>query len=321
MTKTICLDKHFSTTRVLIDAKPILESESEDKFETIFFLPKNVERKADGGLRTKGYFKRSYPDKPLVSIITVVFNGEKYLEKTIQSVINQTYANVEYIIIDGGSTDRTLDIIKKYEDQVDYWVSERDRGIYDAMNKGLMLSLGEVIGIINADDWYMIDTVEKSVSALQKSGAEYSMGNIQKVPSRIVAKPIFPLTRGHIYQEMMYPHISAFIKKTVYKKVGLFDARYRIAADFDMALRIHIANFRSVYVDTILAMLIEGGISNDTKSKKEYLDIVVRHGKNFLSAYGTYILHLMKYYIIKILPNFLVAKILKIRKSRFQYEH
>jgi len=320
MNSTICVDERYSTTRLATKQKPEIVNKFEDKFETVLFLPEGERQKGAGGLRTKGYFKKSYEDKPLVSIITVVFNGEKYLEETIQSVINQGYDNVEYIIIDGRSTDGTLDIIKKYEDKIDYWVSEKDKGIYDAMNKGLVLSVGEMIGIINADDWYVMDAIEEIVLALQESGADYSVGNIQKIPSKIVARPIFPLITGRIYQEMMYPHISAFIKKTVYKQVGLFDVRYRISADFDMALRIHLRNFRCIYIDAILAMIIEGGISNDTKSKKEYLHIVVRHGKNSLFAYATYSLHLAKYYIIKILPNVLVAKILKVRKSRFQYE-
>ena len=142
MTKTICLDENFSTTQLLTQEKPILEQNAEDKFETILFLPESENRKGEGGLRTKGYFKKSYDDKPLISIITVVFNGERYLEQTIQSVIDQTYDNVEYIIIDGGSTDGTLDIIKKYEDKIDYWVSEKDNGIYDAMNKGIKVCYG-----------------------------------------------------------------------------------------------------------------------------------------------------------------------------------
>jgi cellulose synthase/poly-beta-1,6-N-acetylglucosamine synthase-like glycosyltransferase len=127
------------------------------KCNLIYFchLVQNVREK--GGLRTKGYFKRSYDEAsglsdnsplPLVTIITVVFNGEKYLEQTIQSVINQAYDNVEYIVIDGGSTDGTVDIIRKYENQIDYWVSEPDGGLYHAINKGITLCMGRLVGII-----------------------------------------------------------------------------------------------------------------------------------------------------------------------------
>jgi len=91
---------------------------------------------------------------PLVSIITVVFNGERYLEQTIEAVLGQTYTNVEYIVVDGGSSDCTVDILRKYEGCIDYWVSEPDAGIYDAMNKGLSLASGQIVGIINADDYY-----------------------------------------------------------------------------------------------------------------------------------------------------------------------
>ena len=110
----------------------------------------------NGGLRTKGITKNSTAEKPLISVVTVVYNGEKTLEQTILSVVNQTYNNVEYIIIDGGSKDNTLDIIKKYEDKIDYWQSEPDKGIYDAMNKGIKLATGEFIYILGCDD-FLID--------------------------------------------------------------------------------------------------------------------------------------------------------------------
>ncbi len=321
MTDKSYLDKNFSTTQLLAKEKPAIENHPEDKLHSVLFLPENPERKGEGGLRTKEYFKKSYEDKPLISIVTVVYNDEKYLEQTILSVIKQTYDNIEYIIIDGGSSDGTMDIVRKYEDQIDYWVSERDAGIYDAMNKGLKLSLGEVIGIINADDFYKYDTVYKSIHSLQENSADYSIGNIRKIPSKIVAKTIFPLIEDHIYQEMMYPHISAFIAKDVYKKVGLFDISYKISADFDMALRIHLQNFRAVYVDMVMATVSEGGVSGDISSKKEYLNIVITHGKNPVLAHATYSLHLLKYYLIQLLPNSIIAKILKVRKSRFQYEN
>ena len=306
--------------KLLVHEEPRLKRKPENKFETILFFSEGENRKGEGGLRTKGYFRKSYEDKPLISIITVVFNGEKYLEETIKSVINQSYDNVEYIIIDGGSSDGTLDIIKKYEDEIDYWVSEKDGGIYDAMNKGLKLSTGEVIGIINADDWYVDDAIEKSIELLQKSGRDYSVGNIKKVPSNIISKPINPLVDTMIYSGMMYPHIGAFIKADVYKKIGLFDTKYRIAADFDMALRIHMQNFKAVAIDKTIAIFSDGGISSDTQSKKENLMIVLSYGKPWCSAYWDYGVQLLKYLLVKYLPQPVVAKIFKYRKSRFQYE-
>jgi len=153
MINSIGLNEKYSTTRLLTKEKPEIVNNPEDKFETVLFLPEGENRKGEGGLRTKGYFKKSYEDKSLISIVTVVYNGEKYLEETIQNVINQTYDNVEYIIIDGGSTDGTLDIIKKYEDRVDYWASEKDSGIYDAMNKGISLFSGDYLFFLGADDF------------------------------------------------------------------------------------------------------------------------------------------------------------------------
>ena len=118
-----CLNKNYSTTRLIVNDKPEVVGGPEDRFKTVLSLTDGENRKGEGGLRTKGYFKKSYAQKPLISIVTVVFNGEKYLEGTIQSVINQTYDNVEYIIIDGGSTDGTLDILKKLKTCCYNWIS------------------------------------------------------------------------------------------------------------------------------------------------------------------------------------------------------
>ncbi|MEN8193576.1 MAG: glycosyltransferase family 2 protein [Bacteroidota bacterium] len=320
MINTICLNKNFSTTKLLIEEKPILGNRPEDEFETVLFLPKDENRKGEGGLRTKGYFKKSYDEKPLVTIITVVFNGESYLEETIQSVLQQSYDNVEYIIIDGGSTDGTIDIIKKYEDQIDYWVSEKDRGIYDAMNKGLTLAVGKFIGIINADDWYEVSAIELSINALQENNADYSIGNCRKVPSNVYVQPIYPLIKGTVYQEMMYPHISAFIKYDVYKSIGLFDTIYKIVADYDMALKIHQNNYNVVYVNETIATIIEGGVSSDTQAIKERFDTVIKHKKNVVSAYCKYSADTFKFYLKKILPISLIHKFRKFKKSRYQYE-
>ncbi len=98
---------------------------------------------------------------PVISIITIVFNGEKYLDQTIRSVLDQNYPSVQYIIIDGGSTDNSINIIKKYEKDLYFWISEKDNGISDAFNKGIARATGDIIGIINADDWYEHNTFER----------------------------------------------------------------------------------------------------------------------------------------------------------------
>ena len=115
--------------------------------------------------------------KPLISIITAVYNGEKNLEETILSVTNQTYDNVEFIIIDGSSTDGTIDIIKKYEDKIDYWISEKDSGIFDAMNKGILASKGDYINFMNAGDFFTtINLVKEVVNILNSEEIDFLHG-------------------------------------------------------------------------------------------------------------------------------------------------
>ncbi|VEP13236.1 hypothetical protein H1P_190035 [Hyella patelloides LEGE 07179] len=136
----------------LTKQKPVATTKTKDILPTTFSLPPDSRRIGEGGLRTQGLYRNSLNQLPLVSVITIVFNGEKYLEQTIQSIVNSSYPNLEYIVIDGGSTDNSLAIIKKYEDDLDYWVSEPDRGIYDAMNKGTIAASGDYTLHINADD-------------------------------------------------------------------------------------------------------------------------------------------------------------------------
>jgi glycosyltransferase involved in cell wall biosynthesis len=159
MNKTICLDDRYSTTRRVRRVKPELilaetkaGEKPEDQFEAVLFLPEGAGRQGDGGFRTKGYFKQSETDKPLITVVTVVFNGEAHLEETILSVLDLTYDNVEYIVIDGASTDGTVDVIRRYEHAIDYWVSEKDGGIYDAMNKGIRCVTGQAILFMNSGD-------------------------------------------------------------------------------------------------------------------------------------------------------------------------
>lgn len=257
-------------------------------------------------------------NKPLVSIITAVYNGEKFLEKTILSVLNQSYENMEYIIIDGGSTDGTVDIIKKYEDKISYWISEKDSGVYEAMNKGLEVAKGEYIAIINADDYYGSDAVALSIEKIIETKSDYSVANVAYVNSKNIIRAIYPLTENFVYQEMPYPHVSAFISSKAYKDVGLFDTSFKIAGDHDMAVRVHLKGYKACYLDAVIAHLEEGGISSDSKSNKESLLVAIKNGKNIFSAYVTYLLQLFKIVIAKLLPLSWLKRIQKFKGSRFQ---
>lgn len=217
-----------------------------------------------GGLRTKGLFDRkSQNDKPLVSIITVCLNSEKYIKQTIESVIKQTYDNIEYIIIDGGSTDRTLDIIRRYEDRIAYWVSEPDEGIYDAMNKGIDLSSGEIIGILNSDDWYEPNTVGKVVDTfLQHSEATLVHGAMVKwsINGKIAARYSSKEKLSPILF-MPFNHPTCFVKKDVYLRLGKFDTSFSTASDYDFALRFLKAGEIAIYIDDVLTNFRKSGVT------------------------------------------------------------
>lgn len=180
----------------------------------------------------------------LVTIITVVYNGAKTLEQTIQSVINQTYKNIEYIIIDGGSTDGTLDIIKKYKVSIAQWVSEPDKGLYDAMNKGIKKASGELIGMINSDDWYEPNAVELIVNAYNKNpekqifhGDRYDI--MEDGTKRI--KKFNPSRFKFFYYGMTYNHPSMFVHKDVYNKT-LYNTCLRALSDYEFVLLNYLKN-------------------------------------------------------------------------------
>jgi glycosyltransferase involved in cell wall biosynthesis len=197
----------------------------------------------EGGLRLAGIRKAGRPGNPLVSVITVVYNGEKHIEQAIQSVIGQSYEHIEYIVVDGGSKDRTLDILAKYEDRIDYWISEPDKGISDAMNKGILLSTGELIAHLHADDFFADPSVVSSVCSkyLRHPGALWLTGGIDIVDKEgnlrqeIKARKYSyrKLIRGNI---LLHP--ATFVTRHAFEKVGVFDTGYRYAMDYDLWLRI-----------------------------------------------------------------------------------
>ncbi len=268
-----------SSNPYLSRLKPEGHAANLDGFQPVFLLPDTPERKT-GGLRIRGLYKHTLPEFPLFSIVTIVLNGEKYLEQTIQSVLGQSYKNVEYLIIDGGSTDGTLDIINKYEDRIDYWVSEPDQGIADGFNKGILLSTGDIIGLINSDDWYESDALKTVHEAM--NGHDIVHGPIKvwrdSEEWRIVESTLDGLSRL-----MTVNHPSCFVKRGVYQDLGLFDTRLSIAVDYDFILRCRRYGKRfETTGDVVVANMRVGGVSEKYfKSFREIRRAKINNGLGF----------------------------------------
>ena len=200
-------------------------------------------------------------DKPLVSLITATLNSEKTLEETIRSVLRQTYDNIEHIIIDGGSADSTLTILKKYSGQIAYWVSEPDKGISDAFNKGIAASTGEIIGIINADDWYNEDAVRHAVEQFRQSQADIVYGNLQ-LWDKDLKTELFFADHNQIEIEMTINHPTVFVRRTAYEEIGLFRTDFRYALDYEWLLRAKHHGLRFHYINYVFTNMRLSGLSN-----------------------------------------------------------
>ncbi len=213
---------------------------------------------------------------PKVTIITVAYNAVATIEFTILSVLNQTYDNLEYIIVDGGSTDGTQAVIEKYKDRLARYISEPDNGIADGFNKGIAMATGRWIGMINADDWYTPNAVELMMHNIAPPD-DVCCGNIMLVGAngfeRAKKSKVSWLNFG-----MYIMHPTCFIKTEVYRQVGGYDTSLKIAMDFDMFLRIKRNGFRIKHVNQVVAYMRLGGVSNDTvKMHHEELNVMRRH--------------------------------------------
>lgn len=219
----------------------------------------------------------------MVSIITVVYNGEKTIEQTILSVCNQTQKPSEYIIVDGLSTDSTMKVIQKYASKYSFIkvISEKDNGIYDAMNKGIRMAKGEIIGIINSDDWYELDAIGIMLNAYRK----YHSGVYYGILKVIMDEKLYQILRySHEFigvSTMQHP--AMFITSDIYMKFGLFDIEYKSASDLDFLMRLLRENVPFYPIDESIAYFRTGGTSyNSYMTVKESLRI--RKNYNFLSA-------------------------------------
>lgn len=218
--------------------------------------------KQKGGLRLQGVNKASEPDNPLITVITVVFNGAATLETTIKSVVGQTYDNVEYIIIDGASTDGTLSIIEQYENAIDYWVSEPDCGIYDAFNKAIDVAHGDYYVIVGSDDELFNDAIKQVVDTRLKNAdvdfvvASMFLGDMLRTGMRS--------GRGWLgAHAMINGHsVGMLIRTKVHDQIGPYSTAYRLSADALFIKKLFSSGFRGVQSDVIMGRFSIGGASN-----------------------------------------------------------
>ena len=212
----------------------------------------------------------------MISIITVVYNDVKTIEQTIQSVILQPYENKEYIIIDGGSTDGTVDIIRKYSLNLSFWVSEPDRGIYDAMNKGISLAKGELIGIINANDWYEENIFNTIAERYKATGGKQVIHGLL----RIFFNEEFYSMVGNSILKLRYDaiqHPTCFIPRMLYKTHGTYNSNYKYSADYDLILSFVDHGVKFSFIEKPITNFRLGGISSTSQAEKEMYKVRIKH--------------------------------------------
>lgn len=229
--------------------------------------------------------------KPLISIITITYNSEKNLQDAITSIKNQTYSNIEYIIIDGNSSDSTVDIIKANAENINFWITEPDTGIADAWNKGLLMAKGELVGLLNSDDIYHPEAIETVVSSYLKYGKNtlyygttYTFNDVCLLRKIEKYFSMNNLSRG-----FGFLHTSCFVPMEVYKKIGVFNEKIKIAVDTDFLLRALKDNI-NFQKSTHVNYMRMGGVSdlNINKAYKEYIELLVKY--NFITEnYNFYI--------------------------------
>lgn len=255
---------------------------------------------------------------PKISIVTITFNSEKTLEETIKSVVNQDYDNLEYLIIDGGSKDHTLDIVNKYRDKIAVVVSEPDKGISDAFNKGIQRASGEIIGIINSDDLLLPGALRLIAENYNPTIDVYS-GNVlfwnKDTGDEAVAKPDIIFDKLKLQYGVAHP--SRFIRKDAYDKYGLYSIEFRYNMDGDLLCRFYKQGAKFYHIDKSLTKFRMGGTTADNihKKKNDYRLFVKNFGGSDLDFRIIWGKALLKYYLIKFSTSIFGERF------RFKYYH
>ncbi len=204
-----------------------------------------------------------------VSIVTVVFNGEATIEDAIVSIRSQDYGNIEHIIIDGGSTDKTASIVNRYTQNSDIFISEPDNGLYDAMNKGIKLATGDIIATLNSDDFYADSNVVSGiVEFIEKYNVDAAYGDLVYVDQKDISKEVRfwkagPYVSNAFLSGWVPPHPAFFCRKEIYEKFGYFNNKFKVAADFELMLRFIEKNKINVgYLPEVIVKMRTGGKAN-----------------------------------------------------------
>ncbi|MFW5891412.1 MAG: glycosyltransferase, partial [bacterium] len=263
----------------------------------------NNDRISEGGRRTLEQNKEKKDNMPLVSIITVVYNAFETLERTIKSVLNQDYKNIEYIIIDGGSTDGSLDIIKKYEKELEYYISEPDKGIYNAMNKGIALAQGDYICLLNADDYYKPEFVSNSIKKSLETNADIVYSALHWVNED--RYPTKEINEGILLYHMNINHMTFLVSKATYNNIGPYDESNKLFSDDVWIRTSYLKNVRFIYCPKMMVIFGEGGLSSGDNQEKR--NNIIKESTGHLVKFFPFLteeegeaLYLSRFYLNKI---------------------
>ncbi|WP_163710558.1 glycosyltransferase family 2 protein [Mangrovibacterium lignilyticum] len=244
-----------------------------------------------------------------VTIITVVYNNRENISECIESVLNQSYPNIEHIVIDGNSKDGTQEVISRYHQHLGKYISEKDKGLYDALNKGLKMATGDIVGILHSDDlFYEKETVQKVVNEFKKTETDLLYANGVYVPktSLTSVKRVYrssPLRKYYIKFGWIPLHTTIYIKRDLIEKYGLYDAKYSIASDYDISLRwFKSPEIKKHFFNEWVVKMRLGGKSTSANMQKrkslEDLEIIKRHGLFGLFTLGCKIARKIPQYLM-----------------------
>lgn len=260
-----------------------------------------------GGRRTRGEGRQC--DDDLVTIVTVAFNSAATIERTVESVAAQTHAHTEYVIVDGGSTDATVDILRRRSDEIDLWISGRDEGIGDAFNRGIALASGRYVALVNSDDWLEPTHIERAVEALRASNADFVFGDLL-VHGRD-GNLEFAIRGDSNYFRVIrrrmpdLNHPTVVCRADVFERCGLFDTRYRVAMDYDWLLRGYRMGVRGCYVEGLISHMDGNGVShrNARRGLREVREISIKHGYPAALAWLGYMSRSFRLYVRELIER------------------